>query len=145
MFDRSCPHRRLFVPVLFLLALFAGGCGGARHPVSGRVLLDGKPLEGKEGYVVLKPDATRGNHGRVAPISALKSDGTYSVFTKSLTGAASGWYKVLVNASEPGANPNEDAAPVLNPRYLSEGTTPLAVEVVAQPEPGSYDLQLSSE
>ena len=58
-------------------------------------------------------------------------------------GAPPGWYKVILIATEPGANPNEDLRRVVHARYEREATTPLAFEVVANPSPGRYDLQLS--
>jgi hypothetical protein len=125
------------------LAGLAAGCGGGRHPVEGRVLLKGKPLTGQAGAVVLKPDAGKGNQSAVAPVGVLQRDGTFTVLTDGRPGAPPGWYKVVVIATAPSANPNEDTRRLLHRRYESEATTPLAVEVVADPDPGRYDLQLS--
>jgi hypothetical protein len=134
--------RRLLVPVTLWLALLAGGCGGTRYPVVGRVLLNGEPLEGLEGGVVLKPDAGKGNKGRVSPIGVLQRDGSFSVLTNGRPGAPAGWYKVILTATESGANPNDDSPLRVNARYMAEAATPLAVEVVARPAPDRYDLQL---
>jgi hypothetical protein len=126
-----------------LLALLAAGCGGSRYPVEGRVLVKGKLLKGKEGAVVLKPDASKGNKSSVSPLGVLQRDGSFRVLTEGQPGAHPGWYKVIVIATEPGANPNEDPRRLLNARYETEANTPLAIEVVANPSPGRYDLQLS--
>ncbi len=136
-------RRRLLVPGLFLLGLFACGCGGTRHPVAGRVLLNGKPLEGAEGSVVLKPDAVKGNKTKAASYAKLQADGSFTVETDGKPGAPAGWYKVIVTATKPGANPNEDTPLVVPARYATEADTPLSVEVVASPEPDCYDLKLS--
>ena len=79
----------------------------------------------------------------MSAIGVLQRDGSFSVLTNGQPGAPPGWYKVIVIATEPGANPNEDSRRLLNARYETEATTPLAIEVVANPSPGSYDLQLS--
>ena len=45
----------------------------------GRVLLKGTPLKGKEGAVLLKPNAGKGNPSSSSPVGMLQSDGTVSV------------------------------------------------------------------
>jgi hypothetical protein len=135
--------RYVLASVALSLAVVAAGCGESRYPVDGQVLLKGKPLKGKGGAVVLKPDASKGNKGSVSPVGVLQRDGSFSVLANGEPGAQLGWYKVIVTATEPGANPNEDSRRLLNARYGAEATTPLAIEVVANPSPGRYDLQLS--
>ena len=73
----------------------------------------------------------------------LQGDGSFSVQTNGRPGAPPGWYKVIITATEAGANPNEDTRRVINARYATEAATPLAIEVVASPSSDSYDLQLS--
>src|SRR5262245_35471131 len=83
-----------------LLACLAAGCGsGTRHPVEGRVLLKGAPLKGKEGAVVLKPDAGKGNTATESTSGVLQPDGKYKVQPD----ARPGWYKIVVIATEPGS------------------------------------------
>lgn len=123
-----------------MLVVHVAGCGGSRYPVEGRVLLEGKTLVDKEGAVVLKPDASKGNSSSESSIGVLQRDGSFSI---SEPGARPGWYKVVIIATDPGANPNEDAPRILHARYEKEATTPLAIEVVADPAPGKYDLLLS--
>jgi hypothetical protein len=137
--DCARVRRCVLAGVAVSLAVVAAGCGGSRYPVDGRVLLKGTPLKGKEGAVLLKPDASKGNKSSVSSVGVLQRDGSFSV----QPGAQTGWYKIIVIATEPGANPNEDSRRVLNARYGTEATTPLAIEVVADPSPGRYDLQLS--
>src|SRR5437016_1113643 len=111
---------RWFAFASICAALLAAGCGGPRHPVAGRVLLEGQPLANVQGAVVLKPDASKGNKRKVLPIGVLNRDGSFSVVTDGKPGAPPGWYKVIVTANEPGANPNEDSPSLLNARYESE-------------------------
>src|SRR5438874_2652248 len=92
--DMSRPSPRtarcFFAGGVLALTVAAAGCGGSRYPVAGRVLLDGEPLAGKEGGVVLKPDGTKRNETRVSPIGVLQRDGTFSVLTKGRPGAPIG-------------------------------------------------------
>jgi hypothetical protein len=141
--DRVRVGRCLRAGVVLSLVMAAAGCGGARYPVSGRVLLNGKPLQGKEGVVVLKPDASKGNNGSASAVGVLEKDGSFNILTNGQPGARPGWYKVMISANEPGANPNEGSRRVVNAVYETEATTPLTIEVVANASEGSYDLQLS--
>lgn len=130
------------VLVAGLIALPLLGCGAPRYPVEGRVLVEGKQLTGKEGTVVLKPDDSKGNQSTAAGVGVLDRDGGFKIATNGQPGVVAGWYKVIIVATEPGANPNEDSRRVLNSRYEKEATTPLAIEVVADRSEG-YDLNLS--
>jgi hypothetical protein len=135
--------RRLAFGAVSLLALWTAGCGETRYPVAGRVLVNGQPLKGKVGSVVLKPDASKGNKRSGLSEGVLQRDGNFEVLTNNKPGAPRGWYKVIVTAYEPAANPNEDSRPALNARYATEANTPLEIEVVANPASDQYDLQLS--
>ena len=126
-----------------LCLVLAAGCGSGLCPVEGRLLLKGEPLKVKEGAVVLKPDAGRGNKSSVSAVGTIELDGSFTIQNNGEPGVKPGWYKVIVLAMEPGANPNEDFRRVVDRRYETEATTPLAIEVMANPAPGSYDLQLS--
>jgi hypothetical protein len=137
-------RRRLVACVALALTIVAAGCGGAsRYPVEGRVLVKGAPLKGKEGHVLLKPDAAKGNTSTVPAMGVLERDGSFNALSNGQAGVRAGWYKVIVVAAEPGGNPNDDLRRAINARYETEASTPLAIEVVANPTPGSYDLKLS--
>jgi hypothetical protein len=75
--------------------------------------------------------------GRIGP------DGRYELTTNGVTksetgkGAPLGWYKVTLLTTLPGA---PDIT--VNPKYTDPAKTPLSIEVVANPEPGHYDLKL---
>jgi hypothetical protein len=143
--------------LLLLCGAAAGGlCGCGRGqapllPVEGKVLLDGKPLvidgqKGRTGYVVFYPDAARGNTSREEPRGEVDAEGNYRVLTGLRPGAAPGWYKVTVGATEQ-PNPNDAYTFTwLIPReYVDQDKSGLALEVLEKPAPGAYDLKLRSK
>lgn len=129
-----------------LLAPVAAGCGDGiqRHPVAGTVLVDGKPLRGKAGSVLYKPDASKGNNNPHEAGGTIDDEGGYTLFTKGQKGAPPGWYKVLVFASEKGAD-RENVRQPFHARFGNEKATTLAIQVVANPAPDRYDLNLTKK
>jgi len=120
------------------------GCSGGEQllPVEGTAYVDGRPL--KNGSLLFKPDASKGNNGTLEPAAQIGADGKYKLYTTQKPGAPPGWYKVIVIATEP-IDPNDLYAPrksYIHAKYSAEQTTDAALEVVAKPEPGAYDLQL---
>jgi hypothetical protein len=146
--------RRPLAAAACFLALAAGCDGGVGtcYPVSGRVLVNGQPLRGKTGSVVLKPDATKGNGGTLEPLGKFDAEGNYQLFTKGKRGAPLGWYKVVVTAGagQEASMANRaarggpaSAVPLpFDPRYVQATTTTLSVEVVTAPDDYAYDLKL---
>jgi hypothetical protein len=142
---------RTGLTVLLALAAWAAsaGCGGdgpdKLYPVSGQVLLDGRPLTGvAQGSVSFRGDATRGNRTLHQPTGPLDARGRYELVTAGRKGAPLGWYKVVVTAY---ANTLEEG-PVtprllLHDKYYHPNKTDLSVEVVAGPAPGHYDLNVT--
>jgi hypothetical protein len=138
--------------VALLAGLLAAGCGddvGKTYPVSGMVTIDGTPFAGKTGTVMFVPDRDRGNTSDYEPGGTVDADGRYTLYTKARRGAPAGWYKVVVTgiaeAPPAGKGPlTQRPAPrsLVPARYGQAGTTPLAVEVVASPSGGAYDLDL---
>jgi hypothetical protein len=123
--------------------LTLAGCGGLKLvPVSGRVTLNDKPLNG--GGVSFIPDASRGNNARVSCVGRINPQGRYELITTGVKGSDSGkgapvgWYKVTLITTLPGAP--EVTVPG---QYTDPDKTPLAVEVVADAPPGAYDLKLT--
>lgn len=126
---------------------FAPGCAkndAPFYPVSGRILVSGKPLTGvPQGGVTLWADASRGNATLHQPVGAIAADGSFEVTTIGKKGAPPGWYKVVVAAY---ANRLEEG-PVtprflLHRRYANVNTTDLRVEVVSNPPANAYDLNV---
>ena len=123
-----------------LLAL--AGCGGLKLvPVSGKVTLPGQPLTG--AGVSFVPDTAKGNQARVSCMGRIGPDGRYDLKTTGVSrsetgkGAPLGWYKVTLLTTLPGVPDIK-----INPKYTDPADTPLSIEVVADPEPGHYDLKL---
>jgi hypothetical protein len=146
MATSSVRWSRLIPAVLLVFGSIAlMGCqrGLRRIPVSGNVTLDGKPLPG--GVLVFNPDASKGNTARAACTGPVK-DGRYTLVTSAVekrdtgSGAPVGWYKVTLIADLPGT-------PIIkvHPKYLQPETTPVAIEIVDNPQPGAYDVKLTTK
>jgi hypothetical protein len=94
--------------------------------------------------VSFRPDAARGNTTRYEPAGQIDASGNYKLITAGKDGAPPGWYKVSVVAVEP-IDPGDPYAPrksIVNRKYGTPDSG-LAVEVVAEPAPGAYDLKLT--
>ncbi len=130
-----------------LAAALVAGCGdsgGALHPVKGKVTADDQPLS--KGSVRFVPDASRGNAGKHEPVGEIGADGTYAVSTQGKPGAPAGWYKVSVNSTDPPDSTKPNAAKsYVGKKYNDPLTSTLAVEVVASPAAGAYDLKTSAK
>jgi hypothetical protein len=114
----------------------ASGCGGPKHvPVVGKATVNGKPLAGL--VISFNPDPDKGNDARVSCMGRIGADGQYSLISddgfKVTKGARLGWYKVTLSS------PDDEAMPV-HKKYTDFRKTDLTVEVVADPQPGAYDL-----
>jgi hypothetical protein len=136
-------HLRNLVLLAFLAAL--PGCGasnGGRVPVEGKVFLDAQPLS--KGIVILRPDAGKGNLSKHEPRGKIDAQGRYRIATGKYYGALPGWYKVGVIANDETDSRLTYALPrPLIPRhYNNPDHAGIYVEIVAEAEPGTYDLQL---
>lgn len=140
---RARLRRRLLAVVALSLACGCGDSVGPCHAVEGGVRVDGKPLRGMTGFVTFLPDKARGNNTPFSPRGELDREGRYTLSTKGKPGAPPGWYKVVLTAMPPGAE-RDNARLAINLRYTVEKTTPLTREVVADPAPGAYDLDLKA-
>jgi hypothetical protein len=119
-------------------ALAAAGCGPKHVHVSGTATVDGKPVSGL--LVSFNADPAKGNDARVSCVGRVGADGKYSLVSddgsKVTKGARLGWYKVTVSAPDDGRLP-------VNKKYTDFRQTDLSVEVVAEPQPGAYDLKFT--
>ena len=118
--------------------LTVAGCGPKHVPVSGKATVDGKPLAGL--VISFNPDPTKGHDARVACMGRIGGDGQYGLISddgfKVTKGARLGWYKITLSAP--------DDQPILaNKKYTDFRKTDMTVEVVAEPQPGAYDLKFS--
>jgi hypothetical protein len=121
---------------------------GKLYPVTGKITRNGEPLTVRTTMVLFKPDASRGNLGRFEPAGTVDEEGDYTVFTEGNEGAPLGWYKVIITATStelqtPEKRHHPRPRSLLHARYGQTKTTDLAVEVVANPAPGAYDLKLT--
>jgi hypothetical protein len=136
-----------------LLLGAAVGCQNATEnflPVAGKVTLEGKPLQ--VGTVSFRADTSKGNKTMHVPNAEIDSQGNYELVTQGKKGAPPGWYKVVVFANAHdlvalSAPPTtaRPAAPkwMMHVKYTDPSTTPLAIEVVATPSAGAYDLNVT--
>ena len=93
------------------------------------------------GFVVtFNPDADKGHEARMDCSARIGGDGRYSLRMddgfKQYKGAPTGWYKVTISS------PDDVPLPV-NKKFTSIKTTDLAIEVVANAQPGAYDLKFT--
>jgi hypothetical protein len=103
--------------------------------------------------VTFQPDASRGNRSPHQPSASIDENGYYDLFTVGKSAAPLGHYKITVMAYETDADmarrarsPGEAGRKVerlVNRKYESPATTPLALEVVEDAPPGAYDLPLT--
>ena len=147
-------------PFLSAFLLAAGlsvlaGCGrsddlGPTVPVTGRVTLEGKPLE--VGTVTFVPDLSKGNK-LTGVVSGRIDGGEYTLRTTTTKGerpgAPPGWYKVTVSTKvPPGADASKAAAvdhgPSVAARFSAPHSTPLLVEVKEGTPATQYELKLTS-
>jgi hypothetical protein len=86
---------------LVTLSVFLAGCGTSYAPVSGRVTLDGKPLEG--AIVTFQPAADNPNRG-TGSVGNTDEDGRFTlrVVDPSTPGAVPGKHVVLITLYEKG-------------------------------------------
>lgn len=99
--------------------LFVAGCGTGVAPVSGKVMLDGKPLA--NAVVIFSPDREAGASG---PGSQGKTDanGNFSLrlMTKDQAGAVVGKHKVTISLME-----GEDSESSAKPKTRTELLAPM--------------------
>lgn len=135
--------RGLSALVVAAAATWLVGCGGDEKlpPVSGSVATtDGKAVPA--GNVTFYPDASKGNKTGQQPTGVIESDGRYELSVPvGRKGAPAGWYKVVVYAVDD-PRPGKPNKYFVDKVYADVTTTPLAIEVVENAEPGRYDLKL---
>jgi hypothetical protein len=132
--------------VLALVAATAG-CGGSQASVSGRVTLDGEPVD--HGTVTFQPTG-----GGPVGYGVIRSGGSYSVQTGQQPGVAPGEYVVTVQSVSEVTEAQRQAAVsgtmteatgqlLTPPRYASRETTPLRFQL--KRGGNRVDLELTSQ
>jgi hypothetical protein len=127
---------------LFITTILLAGCASQRlEPVSGKVTVDGKPLE--KGAVVYTPEESNPFKEEVRGDI---TNGDYTLFTQGRPGAPAGPYKVTVSGAQVPSNPKDPySVPVnlVNVKYTDLAKTDIRIEVTASPAAGAYDLKLT--
>jgi hypothetical protein len=143
--ERGRSRRAVAALALMLMpGPLAAGCGGAGGlAISGKVTLDGRPLE--RGNIAFVPEAGAGTAGAAAEIA----DGAYAI--PAAQGPTPGRYRVEVHSVRPtGATAKKPVDPdyageqtvdLIPPRYHRDST--LAAEVKAG-APNTFDFALES-
>jgi len=131
--------------MMALVLLAPTGCeSGGLHKVSGKVTVDGAPLN--TGSVRFVPDKEKGNNTKTEPAGQIGSDGTYTLTTDGKIGAPPGWYKVSISASEiPDSSKPYSGKSLIASKYNDPATSGISIEVVSSPKSGAYDLQATAK
>lgn len=136
------------------------GCSGApsppsTYPVSGKVTLNGKPVEGANLTFIPK---TAGDGATAS--GSTDAEGNYRLFQGSLNGAQPGSYKVILEAwvPKPGASiPAEMkndkgqlaamglATQVIPTKYVDPAQTDLSADVDPNPAGNTFNFDLVSQ
>jgi hypothetical protein len=143
----------LFPLLLCPLALLVRGDSGDRYgigqtvPVSGKLLVNGKPLQLKPNAfarVWFHPDAAKGNKCPQVASGDVDSVGNYTLSMRGQHGVPPGWYKVMVIATEhvDPRQPKKKRPSFIQRKYGNVGTSGLRIEVVEAAGAGRYDLKL---
>jgi hypothetical protein len=163
MIDRLFLRQRsLKTLVLLHFALIVAGCGPGFKvvPVTGKIFVNGEPLPAADATVVFRPDSAKGNTINLDFSGTTDENGNYSLYYggKGNRGAAPGWYKVAVVATEPLQFPTGPPGPdkrkrptpgppvrktLIDRKYTVPTSSGIEIEVVENPGPGAYDLKLS--
>lgn len=139
--------RRCVMVLLVLNSLMLTGCGGDSNsmiPVSGVVRIDGQPAV--KGAVRFVPDRARGNNFTQEPVGQIGPDGKFSLTSLGQSGAPAGWYLVaVVSEDTPDSTNPVPVKRYVAARFNNPAESKLAVEVVANPAPGRYDLAVTAK
>jgi hypothetical protein len=108
--------------------------------VSGKATVDGKPLTISAATIMFAPD--KDNPIKKLPYGVLDENGMYRATTGDKSGVPLGWYKAYIAFD---ARQSKGKPPPFHSRYLDATTSPLSVEVVANPQPGAYDLKFTEK
>ena len=131
---------RYLMPLLILLAGCKAEPTEKLYRVAGKALVEGNPVP--SGNVTFYPDASKGNGTPHLPMAVIDATGGYELSVPGgRKGAPAGWYKVVVFAAD-NPQPGKPVRFFVDQIYTNVDTTPLRVEVIAEPEPKRYDLSL---
>lgn len=128
----------------FVATVLGAGCNNGPSEklcaVHGKLTVDGKAVP--TGNITFYPDTQKGNETLHQPMGVIDAEGRYELIVPGgRKGAPPGWYKVVVySVDDP--QPMKPNKYFVHADYASVDTTPLKVEVIAEPEAGRYDWKL---
>lgn len=130
---------------LLAVALTAVGCGGMPATLSGKVTLDGSPVQA-DGEVSGSVFVQAKGMGGAPATGKIAADGSYQVTTGTEKGLAPGDYLVSVSLVRTIPSEREGYPPwaekLISPKYSSSKTSGLSVTV--KPGSNEYDIALES-
>jgi len=135
---------RLTTLTIAVLAIGVTGCGESKQiPVSGKILLDGKPITVEKGQSASVN--FYGGEGKAFGIGEVKENGEYTASSNNKPGLPAGTYKVTVTYSKPKDSKDPYSVPVrlINEKFTSAEFTELKIEVKDNAPPDSYDLKVT--
>lgn len=144
----------MYQVTLFAFLIGCLGCTSAGNsasmertvPVSGKIALDGKPL--KNATIMFWPLKEKGNESTSQPYAEADAQGNYQLILgvgdDKRDGSPLGWYRVVVEAFEAPKAGLDIPPRLLSPeKYADPLSSPLVVEVVENPAPRAYELNLT--
>jgi hypothetical protein len=142
--QRRRGSRLLILAILSSLIGLSLGCGDgpSLKPVKGHVTMNGQPLT--KGHITFHPNKDKGNTFGQVCVGEIDAQGEYTLQTRGKPGAPPGWYKVTVSATEapPDNTKLSKGSSVGDTTYVLPELTPLEKEVVANAQPGAYDIKV---
>jgi hypothetical protein len=123
------------------ILLLVSGCSQFTYvPVRGKVFLRNKqPVS--IGSVVFVP--AKDNPLKATAMGKINSDGTYELSTEGRSGVPIGSYIACVRGPMRKVDGKEPPPLPYSMSYFDANDSPLKIEVVANPAPGAYDLELA--
>jgi len=122
--------RRTWLCACLAVVVFASGCGNGRlkvYPVTGQILVDGKPADG--AFVVFHPQD--GGKDAPRPSATTEADGTFRLTTYDTgDGAPAGTYRVtIVWRPRPKNHLEGDKPDRLKERYAVEANSKITANI----------------
>src|SRR5262245_9477558 len=130
------------VLIVAVLALYLASCGNGWkkcYPARGKILLDDKPIEGAEVWLMPTAEELVNTNPPVRPYGKTNKDGTFLLTTYTARdGAPAGTYKARVicekkvKAARPGIGGEDDAGGlqnILSPKYADPEAAGLSVVI----------------
>ncbi len=126
------------------IAIACCGCSGDHHvPVSGKLLINGKPFKPEADTNVAINFYAIG--GSTYGVGIITETGEYSVSCNGKPGLPPGEYLVTVAITKPSnpKDPYSEPVTLIPPQYADKSQSKIKIQVQPNAAPGSYDLNVS--